>query len=912
MKKYSTYLIIVGLIGIILLAAFPVRNYYLFLKEPVAPLTDAIPEQTAVIIKTGSLQNLIKVIRSSALGKMPDDSTSGSPYQNLVSFFEKYSEKSDYFSSLAEQNEIMICLVPDKDSQPQFLFLAAIGKTSPGDIRDEIEKIMPAGTQIEKINHKPADLYKIRINEREYWFFISKGVLAFSLNREIIEQSCLTTSLKTNLTTDRSFGKLSKTSGKRVDGILIINNRKLANLVFRLEEEKITDLRTSLFNGWTALDLHIEEDRVIMDGFTSGRNDTTLLSGQEAVEAEHFKLFPAETAFALSLSISNQEKYTTGFFKKDTMQLSGYDSANNVSSKEIFRRKEHLRSWIGNTISLVAMPRYFAGEDSARMTLIGLKNADSAKLALKPFMQAYRGDIRIFTAVNLPESMWGRLFSAERKQYCIISDQFLIISPSWKLLDSYLQQKSENRLLGNTRHFQEAAGLMMEKSNLNIWLLPDICRNYFNNQTNDKGNKAPEKWLNLPASTELIYIQVSAGEPLMYTHAIALLKQKTTHNIPPDPVQIQKADSLKNDKKQASAPPQAENSDKSATSNGDISGVRLLSGKKAGDNLLLTNRKNTIEAWSGKGKLLWAFTCKSEPSGEVYEIEKGGEKGKQYLIGSGEYLHIVGENGKEVKGSPVKLPAGINGSIAVIDYDRNRDYRVLYPGKDKLIHNLTLKGEALTTWQKPELSNNLAGPVQFFRTAGKDYLLYADSKGHLSVIDRRGRQRIGVAEEFRISSGSAVFENRTNSKGLFLMVSKKGTLSYLDGNGRISESDFGDYGKDPWFDYLDFNGDGESDFIFCGNGQVVVHSKMKKVIASSSIKKADFSKPFIYTSKKVSWLAVRDRKSNKVLVFNNKNQALGRELLLSETDPVILPAEGSGKPVMVTLLNKKLVFTTLE
>ncbi|NTW25926.1 MAG: hypothetical protein HGA37_14610, partial [Lentimicrobium sp.] len=311
MKKYSTYLIVIGLIGIVLLVAFPIRNYYLFLKEAVAPLTDAIPEQTAVIIKSGSLQNLLKVIKSAEPGKMPDDSTSGLSLKKLAAYIEKYSSQSDYFNKLAEQNEIMICLVPDKEMQPEFLFLVQIGKTSPADIRDEIEKIIPAGTQIEKIKHKPADLFKIKINDRDYWFFISKGILALSFNRQILEQSCLTTSLKANLTNDLSFSKLSKTSGKRVDGVLIINNRKLANLIFHLKEENTSDLRTSLFNGWTALDLHIEEDRVIMDGFTSGRNDTTLLSGQEAVEADHFKLFPAETAFALSLSISNQEKYTT-------------------------------------------------------------------------------------------------------------------------------------------------------------------------------------------------------------------------------------------------------------------------------------------------------------------------------------------------------------------------------------------------------------------------------------------------------------------------------------------------------------------------------------------------------------------------------------------------------------------------
>ncbi|NTW24373.1 MAG: hypothetical protein HGA37_06715, partial [Lentimicrobium sp.] len=655
------------------------------------------------------------------------------------------------------------------------------------------------------------------------------------------------------------------------------------------------------------------EDRVIMDGFTSGRNDTTLLSGQEAVEADHFKLFPAETAFALSLSISNQEKYTTGFFLKDTMQFSGYDSANQISSREIFRRKEHLRSWIGNSISLVAMPGYFYGEDSARMMLIGLKNADSAIVALKPFMRPYSGDIRIFTAVNLPESLWGKLFSTERKQYCLISDQFLIISPSYKLLESYQRQKSENRLLGNTRLFEEAAALMMEKSNLNIMLLPDICRNYFSKQSKYKGNKIPEKWLEVPLSTALIYIQVSAGNPLLFTHAFALLKHGKAHSKTVDKQTGISADSLKNDKKSANASAtQADTKEEANSSTSDIDRIQLLTGKNPGESRILKFKKNTIEAWSAKGELIWSFTCKNEPSGDISEIVKSGGNGKQYLIGAGEYLHMIDQNGREVKGSPVKLPARINGSIAVFDYDRTKDYRLLFAGRDKLIYNLTLKGEELTTWQKPKLGNSLAGPIKFFRTAGKDYIIFADTKGRISIIDRRGRPRIPVDEEFRISSGSAVFENRTNSKGLFLMVSKEGNLVYLDGNGRISESDFGDFGKDPWFDYLDFSGDRENDFIFCGNGQVSVYSKMKKIIASSSLKKADFSKPFVYTSKKVSWLAVRDRKSGKVLVFNNKNQALGSEPLISETDPVILLNEGAKKPVLVTVKNNKLVFTTLE
>jgi hypothetical protein len=87
---------------------------------------------------------------------------------------------------------------------------------------------------------------------------------------------------------------------------------------------------------------------------------------------------------------------------------------------------------------------------------------------------------------------------------------------------------------------------------------------------------------------------------------------------------------------------------------------------------------------------------------------------------------------------------------------------------------------------------------------------------------------------------------------------------------------------------------------------------MKKTIASGYLPGAGFSKPYIYSSPKQSWLAVRDLKSGKVLILNSKNQLLKDATILSDTDPVIFLNEGENKPVLLTVLGGKLIFTLLE
>ncbi|MHC1774804.1 MAG: hypothetical protein AB9834_05250 [Lentimicrobium sp.] len=912
MKRYLTYLSIIGAIGIIVLAAFPLRNYYLFLKEPVAPLSDAIPLQTGILVKTGSLNKLIKILRSSDIFALLEKSKNSSGIKTMADKVDGISQKSSFFAEIAAQNEVVICLVPGKNLNPEMLFLTGTGKTSPRNIREEIESIFIPGQKIEKIKHKPCDLFSIKQEDQEIWFYIHKGILAIAFDRVILEQSCAALNMEENLTDDRSFQKLTETSGKRVDGVMMINNKKLIETILRIKDNNPLDYKGSPFSSWISLDLHIEKNRILMDGFTAGQHETSIFTGQEPCEISNLEMLPSGTAFAIQLSISDQQSYTAGFMNKDTLHIAGYDSANQTESSEVFRREDHLRAWIGNTISFAAMPRYFSGDESARLVLIEIKNADSAANSLKPYLRPYKDNIYILTAPDLPERLWGKLFPSGGQQFCLLTDRMLAISPSPGLLEFYSGELSKNRLLGSTRLYKDANSLLLEKSNITIFAVPAVCNRYFKMYKPGEDSSTSQKWTGLPALGDLICLQFSAGAPLMFTHAFVLFNSGK-NSLTFDEPDYQKLDSLTGSEKEVKSPETTTVSEKEIANK--VSGIKkimVFPGQKSGNNLILAFNKNKIHAYSEKGEILWTFECNEEPSGGVVEIGLKKQKGRYFMFIAGKFLHIIDQNGREINDYPVKLPSAAAGNLAVFDYDRNKDYRILYQGKDNLLHNVTIVGKELSGWQPPKPDNGLSNPPQFFRTSGKDFIVYADSRGKINITDRRGRQRIKVEEGLLRSTGSQVFENKTNNKGIFLMASSKGDLAYIDINGKITESRFGDHGNHPWFDYCDFNGDKVNDFIFCGIGKIAVYTKKKDVIAAATLPGASFSKPTVYSSKRISWLAVRDVKSRKIVVFNTNQQSVKGKSLLSDTDPVIYYSDGEKMPVLITVLDGKPVFTLLE
>jgi hypothetical protein len=907
-KNYLLFLIPLLVLALVFLLRFAYTSYK-FLKQPVLPLTHAVPVNAVAILRSGSIADFIAKSRASGLGELLQAAGSENSFYDLASMVDSLGLHDVMLQDIFENNEFILSVLPDSDGNPGLLVSIKISGKSVRSLQKSILSSLNSEniTSVKAAKEYP-DISLFSNGKKSVWYYLHNGIFTLGFNPEMVSESRQAINSAHPFTNQKNFAKLNAASGKKVDAVLFVRNDLLFDYSTRNSLKSEVEIG-DFFNSWSALDMTIAKDRLLLSGFTMADNQNWMI-GQNPVQPEVVKAFPADFAVAVSMSIDNIDNYLQQRNVKDTLKLTYKSSASHGSGIDIFRVNDHLKSWMGKNVSLLTDVRH--GNRKDPLLLIESKNADSARIALEPFIN--------FSAVPLPkmrtngitDRLFGDIFSTRDSVFCMFSANHLVLSPSAELINLYSLRLTES---GSTAKSQIPLDLLNERSNLLIYFSASDIKNAVRSD-NEK------RWTRYLQACEHIILQYSGGDSMIYTQGSIVFNPLLTiaqASSPQDAV-LQKEDppaqqdpAFEKEKAETAVEKEEEEKhEKVATKFEMALKPVVLSGQKGGQKVIAIPDANSVTLFDDEGKKLWQFKCKGKPNGDIFEVIPAETGKRNYLIITDSHFHIVGTDGQEVKNSPYKLPGGNAGNASVFDYDRNRDYRLVYPGKDGKIYNITLVGRELPDWSRPELQLPIEQPL-FFRTTGKDYLLFPYSDGKLRIADRRGKTRITIPDNFRKSLNARVFENKTNSKGLFMTASKDGQLAYISANGVISYSSFENFGNDPWFVYTDFDGDNSMDFLFAGNGRVGIYSRMKQELAGYAKKGADFGSPLIYTSSSgIQWIAIREKGSGDIVLFKGKEKKPTVLRLKSQSDPVIFNPGGRKPEVMITIKNGKPVFTEIK
>ncbi len=901
-KNYLLFLIPLVVIALVFLLRFAYTSYK-FLKQPVLPITHAVPANTVVVLRSGSIADFIAKSRASGLGEVLQASASGLSFNTLASMIDSLALHDVMLQDIFDNNEFILSVVPSSDGNPELLIsVKIVGKSIRSLQRSIISALNDKNITNSKADNEFPDIFLLSNGKKSVWYYLHNGIFTLGFNPVLVSESRQAINSAHPFTNQRNFAKLNAASGKKVDAVIFIRNDLLFDYSARKsgkDEVEIGDF----FNSWSALDMTIAKDRLLLSGFTMADNQNWMI-GQNPVQPEVVKAFPADFAVAFSMSIENIDNFLQQRNVKDTLKLTYKSSTSHGSGSDIFRVNDHLKSWMGKNVSLLTDVRH--GNRKDPLLLIESKNADSARMALEPFIN--------FSAVPLPkmrtngitDRLFGEIFSTRDSVFCMFSANHLVLSPSAELINLYNSRLTES---GSTGKSQIPTELLNERSNLLIYFSASDIKNAVRSD-NEK------RWTRYLQACEHIILQYSGGDSMIYTQGSIVFNPLLT--IAQADLALQKEELLaqqdpaaEKDKAEIAVEEEEKHEKVSVKFEMALKPV-VLSGQKGGQKVIAIPDANSVTLFDDEGKKLWQFKCKGKPNGDIFEVIPASTGQRNYLIITDSHFHIVGTDGQEVKNSPYKLPGGNAGNASVFDYDRKRDYRLVYPGKDGKIYNITLVGRELPDWSRPELQLPIEQPL-FFRTTGKDYLLFPYSDGKLRIADRRGKTRITIPDNFRKSLNAGVFENKTNSKGLFMTASKDGQLAYISANGVISYSSFENFGNDPWFVYTDFDGDNSMDFLFAGNGRVGIYSRMKKELAGYTKRNAEFGSPLIYNSASgVQWIAIREKGSGDIVLFKEKDKKPTVLKLKSQSDPVIFNPGGRKPEVMITIRNGKPVFTDIK
>ncbi len=884
-----------------------IRSYYLFLKEPVLPVLNAHTEDAAILISSKSTFKLFESVNNSSFVELFNSESS--TYNQINKYLDSIYLKSNKLKKLIESSEIVLGIYPNGEFN-NWLITLQTGKTSGRLIRSELNKIFSNDTVTFSKSHN--DITRISNQKGNIWYYIKKGILTACNDSILLHQSLEGLESNKSLASDSSLAKLALTRGKRVDGNIIINTRILTDAIWpghALLLEKGTP-----FDGWISFDLNFKKNSLQLGGFSSTYS-AHLFREQEPIENQSYLDYPGKTTLGITLALSDIASYSSHFLNKDTLHVKGYDKTIKEETIEIFKPKDHIKSWIGNSVSLIFTNDYFSNNHTGQLVMIDCRDKDSAAWYLKPFIEPINDSVGKLHYHNLATDLFGSAFNMRGTLYYMISKNYVNISADKNLLSAGTKQT--NTRMKDIETAKENVG---NKSTISVLIRPESVAKWLkNNQT----NKCLLSFLSRQSS---IGFQYNAGQSLEYTHAWIYpnIKSKALYAeselARPKPQDVMLLDSDQAGSVNKDTIQDLSETSSSLSANVQLQNRKEIDLKSSVQSSFIVNGPNKKEKYiavitergeliivDSDGKKQLSFKPKEPLITKVEVIDLNNDGRYEYLVASKDFLYHLDSKGKITGAGPIKLPSPLKGAFSVFDYDSKSDYRVLYVGIDNKIYNVTIKGTELPDWRKPSVSG--AGKISFHRTNGRDYLIYQHDN-QIKIFDRRGRERIELNKEILISKNSKIYQNKTNSKGIFLSSSKKGELLYINQDGKISKTVFGDFNDDPYFTYYDFDADGSMDFIYTDHSKIIIYNRLKEVITS---KKGNYGNPFFYASSSTdNWLFTREVKSKEVIALHNKGKALNMSPLHSDTDPIVFNPGGSKKEVLVTSQKDKLVLTFLE
>ncbi len=218
-------------------------------------------------------------------------------------------------------------------------------------------------------------------------------------------------------------------------------------------------------------------------------------------------------------------------------------------------------------------------------------------------------------------------------------------------------------------------------------------------------------------------------------------------------------------------------------------------------------------------------------------------------------FYVIDAKGKESRGFPLKFNDLITQSLAVFDYDNNRNYRFVITQKNKLLM-YDSRGEAVNGFDFKGATSEIIQTPRHFRIKNKDYIVVPEKNGKLHILSRQGKERIAVKGVIDFSE-NAWFENKNN----FVSLAENGKLLKIDSKGKISKE----------------QAKGSNDLKIIANENVLVLLSDNKLNINNKEIELDYglySAPSIYRLNGKSYISIADTQAKKVYLFNAKGELL--------------------------------------
>ncbi len=234
--------------------------------------------------------------------------------------------------------------------------------------------------------------------------------------------------------------------------------------------------------------------------------------------------------------------------------------------------------------------------------------------------------------------------------------------------------------------------------------------------------------------------------------------------------------------------------------------------------IFIQDQNNNLYLISATGKILWKAPVRERITGDIFMIDYYRNGKYQLLFNGKNYLHLIDRNGNYVDRFPVKMRSPATNSLAVFDYENNKDYRLFIAGEDKKIYAYDRSGTPVRGWNLFATRGRVTDPVAFFRVRGKDYLFTADDQD-VYVLDRTGNIRVAHQESLKKAAGSAA-RIMSGDEPAIVFSAPDGIVVRLLFDGSVKRDTISIFSAGHRSDFEDLDGDDSIDYLYLDHGML--------------------------------------------------------------------------------------------
>ena len=734
----------------------------------------------------------------------------------------------------------------------QFSLLISLVPTTDSDTKEKVNLVFQFQTDNDKSTKQILESLNSFIGSKNYsklengmiqfesngnlvYGFLSNNVISLSVEQSSLTQIQSQIENGVSLLNNPQFIKVKNTSSKGASIRFFMEPKKLLTSLKPLTDPSTRtdiDLITAL-GAWVEMDVDIMPDEVSMGGFITAADSTkdwiSLFKNQEAIKPRVVSFLPNRTAFMMHFGFSEfseirkkmvawqSEKIGSDF----DVPLKTWDTLYDVSIEQDFLR------WIDNEIALVVMePDH---QDISNEAMVWISSSDALKmnnslteLSLKVSNQnntefysiQYRNntihklDLPYFMATTL-----GREFEILQENYFTTIDDYLVFANSPATLQWTLNRISRGNTLKKDPHYQSFENRISAESNIFIYThiagSPAIYQSLANHEISQEIENYKE-WLQkfqvgaLQISFErdnLYYVNNYWKYNPVYKKESTSLWELALDN----PVKF-KPTIVKNHYTNASE-------------------------------IFVQDTGNNIYLISNKGKILWKRKIDEPIESAVTQVDVFRNNKLQLAFNTKNNIYIIDRNGKDLTNFPIRLPDKASSELAILDYEKNKNYRLIIATNDGQILNYGIKGNRIKGWDYTNRKVAATQKITHLSIKNKDYLIAVYRDGSVKALDRKGNIRINLKSKFNFSPiGNTLVHKSSDLENSYILA--------VTANNEVVEISLTDK-KTRMFNikldsiisltFANVDHDGSTEIIASDSNKIIVYKTDGNVVVEHSI-----------------------------------------------------------------------------